>query len=331
MDLAGSLQKAYVQFAILIGTLLLYLLVKGFSPILGELLLVLILVEILVMVALEVRQGAKEAGWKHELMDTVLALIVAVAIWLSASFILNTGSPISAVVSCSMLPNLYRGDFVVLQGAQPDSYQISMTQQEFAELSRGAPTISWNNTQTQVNGSVYAYCQSSYAVSESPLCRAFISDPSSVSEVSGPFTYQYSTCSIQYTNGSATVYGPCLQSVLFHGQEYPMNLSHSIIVYKSDPGNYYNLVGDIVHRVLFTINVDGQTYYITKGDNNPITDNQVFDYNGSHTGNSPIPARNVRGKVIARIPYLGYYKLVISLYFQEDPQCSTLMSYPHVT
>ncbi len=329
-DLAGSLRKAYVQFAILIGTLLLYLLLKGFSPLLGELLLALIFIEILAMVALEIRQGAREAGWKHELLDTVLALAVAGAIWLSASFILNTSSPVSAVVSCSMLPNLYRGDFVVLQGAAPDSYDISMARDEFAEFSKGTPTLFWNNTRLKVNGSAYAYCNPSNPNSYAPLCKAFISDPASVAEVSGPLTYHYSTCSIEYTNESYTIYGPCLESVTFSGREYPMNLSHSVIVYKSDPGSYYSLIGDIVHRAVFTIDVNGDKYYLTKGDNNPIMDNQVFDYKDFHTGNPPIPAKNVRGKVISRIPFLGYYKLVISLYFHEDAQCSTLMNYSYV-
>jgi hypothetical protein len=329
-DVAGSLRKAYVQFAILFGTLLLYLLVKGFSPLLGELLLMLIFIEIIVMVALEVRQGAREAGWKHELLDTVLALVAAGAIWLSASFILNTSSPISAVVSCSMLPNLYRGDFVVLQGAPPGSYQISMTKQEFAEFSQGTPTLFWNGTSIKVNGSVYAYCHPSNPSAYAPLCKAFISNPGSVDEVAGPLTYRYSTCSINYTDKGTTAYGPCLESVAFHGQEYPMNLSHDVIVYKSDPGSYYGLIGDIVHRAVFTIDVNGDKYYLTKGDNNPIMDNQVFDYEKYHMGNPPIPAKNVRGKVIARIPLLGYYKLVISLYFQEDAQCSTLMTHSHV-
>jgi hypothetical protein len=330
VDLAGSLRKAYVQFAILLGTLLLYLLVKGFSPQLGVLLLALIFIEILAMVALEVRQGAREAGWKHELLDTVLALAAAFAIWISASFVLNTSSPISAVVSCSMLPNLYRGDFVVLQGAQPDSYHISMTEREFADFSAGTPTLLWNGTSTRVNGSAYAYCGPSNPGAYAPLCRAFVSDPASVEEVSGPFTYRYSTCSINYTDKGATVYGPCLTSVAFHGAEYPMNLSHDVIVYKSDPGNYYGLIGDIVHRAVFTVDVNGDEYYLTKGDNNPIMDNQVFDYEKYRMGNQPIPARNVRGKVIARIPILGYYKLVLSLYFQEDAQCNTLMGYPYV-
>jgi len=91
----------------------------------------------------------------------------------------------------------------------------------------------------------------------------------------------------------------------------------------------FSQVGDIVHRAVFRMSVNGQYYYLTKGDNNPILDAQVYDYPDS-LGNVPIAQKNVKGRMLFRVPLLGYYKLVISGYFKEDPQCSTQLSYGHV-
>jgi len=325
MKFPEDLQKTHVQLLILFGTLLIYLLVKGAVPVLGEALLVLILLEIALMVAVEVKTGAHDFGWKHELGDTLLALAVAVAIWIGASFLLNTGSPISAVVSCSMLPNLYRGDFVIVQGSPADAYDITMSRDEFDALLRDAPSVSWSGGNATVRGSVYSYC---VYYPDAPLCREFTSNPGSVTETSGPLTFHYSQCGISYANGTKSE-GPCLSSIGFRGKDYPMNFSHNVVVYGSEPGTLFSKVGDIVHRAVFRIDVGGQYYYLTKGDNNPILDAQVFDYPDS-IGNAPVPQKNVKGKVLLRVPILGYYKLVISGYFQEDPQCSTLLSYEHV-
>jgi len=323
MNFWGSMQKTHVQFAILFGTLIIYLLVKSFSPGLGVAIGVLIAVEIFVMVGLEIRQGAKESGWEHEVIDTIIALVVALAIWFSASFILNTGSPLSGVVSCSMLPNLHRGDFVVVQGATVDAYTINMTKEEFDSLTSGKTTISGLNG--SIHGSAYSYCV--YHRQEQ-ACKDFISKPETVVETTGPFTLRYGKCQIDYDKGSPS-YGPCLESIEFKGTKYLANFSNDIIVYKSDPGNLYSTIGDIVHRVYFKINVDGENYYLTKGDNNPILDNQVYDYS-SDVGNAPIPQRNVKGRVLFRIPLLGYFKLFISGFYLEDPQCSTQLNYEHV-
>ena len=89
------------------------------------------------------------------------------------------------------------------------------------------------------------------------------------------------------------------------------------------------MIGDIVHRTMFEINADGKVYYLTRGDNNPILDLQVYDYSRD-LGNSPVPSGNSRGKVILRVPYLGYFKLFISGYLQEDSQCKTQLKFSHI-
>ena len=327
--LGEEIRKAPVQLAILFITLILFLVANAlfrenpalsFMPPLFGLLIVF---EIIFFVTLEVKEGAVKHGWKHEIVDTVIALVVALAVWYGASFVLNTNTPISGVVSCSMLPNLQRGDFVVVQGAPVRAHEISMTPEELASLNDRA-FIDYNGTVVQLDGSLFPYCIRNRNQS---VCRAFIQSPESVVERKGAFTYRYERCPLAFSNGS-TASEPCLKSVTFRGTEYVANFSNDIIVYQPAAGDVYSAVGDIVHRTMFAIDVGGKKYYLTRGDNNPILDIQVYDY-GTGFGNTPVSQERTRGKVIARIPLLGYFKLFISGYFQEDPQCRMQLEFTH--
>jgi signal peptidase I len=322
----GAINKQ--PLALLLCTLALFLIANwllrdnpslSFVPILIALLVV---VEIFVFVGMEVKEGAEKHGWKHEALDTLIALVVAVAAWYCASFILNTSSPISAVVSCSMLPNLQRGDFVIVQGAPVRAYDISMSPEELASLTDRA-TVFYNGTNTSIDGSLFAYCLSYNA----SVCSAFKHSPESIVEQKGAFTYRYEACPISFSSGQ-NFYEPCVRSVTFHGQEFLTNFSNDVIVYQPPKSDVYASIGDIVHRAMFRINVDGSYYYLTRGDNNPILDIQVYDYaNGA--SNHPVPAQNARGKMVVRVPLLGYFKLFISGFLQEDPQCKTQLTFDH--
>lgn len=327
-DIKEYLRKWPYQIAILVGTLVLFLFTNtalgngplGFVPILIALLIV---IEIAVFIGMEVKEGAQKHGWKHEALDTLIALAVAVAIWFGLAFVLNTSSPVSAVVSCSMLPNLQRGDFVIVQGAPVSAYQISMSQAELDSLSGRSLIISPAGNGS-LEGSLYAYC---IMDSTNDICRAFWKSPESVIEQKGPFTYRYERCGYSISNG-ASLTKSCLKSVTFKGQEYLTNFSNDVVVYQPVAGDYFSRIGDIVHRAMFKIDVDGKSYYLTRGDNNPVLDIQQFDY-GSGLGNRPVPQENLRGKVIFRIPFLGYFKLFITGYLSEDEQCRTQLTFNH--
>ena len=89
--------------------------------------------------------------------------------------------------------------------------------------------------------------------------------------------------------------------------DYP---NSDIIVFHSpdDPSTL------IVHRIINTTVVDGQTYFLTKGDGNgnnnpwpekPVSGLDPWDYN-----NPPgVPADMVVGKVVLRIPWFGWITL----------------------
>lgn len=333
MDIRQELAKPHVQLLVLLGTLALVLISlqlfqnSGFP--LNQLYIVfgiLIVVEIGWFVAAEIKDGAKKYGWKHEVIDTVIALAVAVALWYGASFLLNTSAPISAVVSCSMLPDLQRGDFVIVQGAPVKAYEIEMSETEFRSLTNPSE-ITYDGNKATVGGSLMSYCDPSSNRS-GEMCDTFRAHPELFVEEKGPFRYRYESCDVALSDGSEG-YMPCLKSVSFHGVEYLTDFSNDIIVYSPMPTEPYAVIGDIVHRVLFKIDVDGETYYLTRGDNNPLMDLQVYDY-GRGMGNLPISEEQVRGKVIGRIPLLGYFKLFIHGYFTEYEQCKTQLRYTSV-
>ncbi|MCI0503777.1 hypothetical protein L0Y65_03635 [Candidatus Micrarchaeota archaeon] len=329
-DFVERLKSGRVQAVILLGTLALALISNMLfgapESALNFLTLLfggLVAFEIVYFVTLEVKEGAKNHGWKHEALDTVVALLVALGIWFGASFLLNTSSPLSAVVSCSMLPNLQRGDFVLVQGAPVRAYDISMTQAEMESLN-GRAEIGYPGGNASIDGSLFPYC---VANSYSEMCRAFIDSPDAFVEKKGAFTYTYERCDLILRNGTLA-HMPCLKAVSFKGTDYLANFSNDIIVYQPPAGDYYARIGDIVHRAMFRIDVDGKYYYITRGDNNPILDSQSYEF-GTGMMNRPIPHQNLRGKVISRIPILGYFKLFIQGYFQEDSQCRTQLEFTH--
>ncbi len=329
-DLKERLKKPHVQAGVLLGTLILFVITNailrdGPFAFVPPLFAVLVVIEIVAFVAMEVKDGANKHGWTHEIVDTLIALFVAVAIWFGLSLVLNTSSPISGVVSCSMLPNLQRGDFVIVQGVPIKAYDISMTQAQLDSLS-GPSQITYPGGNLSIAGSIFPYCLQNQ---QSAMCQAFISDPASFTEKKGALTYKYDRCPIAFSR-SGTQTEPCLRSVVFGGNEYLTNFSNDVVVYQPNPSDYFAQVGDIVHRVMFRIDVDGKYYYLTRGDNNPILDLQVYDY-ASSLGNHPVPQDRLRGKVIGRIPYLGYFKLFLSGYFKEDPQCKTQLTFDHAT
>ncbi len=79
-----------------------------------------------------------------------------------------------------------------------------------------------------------------------------------------------------------------------------------IIIYRGIDGKL------IIHRVIKVIIRDGEYYYVTKGDNNPIED--YFEFTGPG-----VPYSRVVGKVfdingaVFKIPYLGY----VSIWFHN--------------
>lgn len=276
-------------------------------------------------VAMEVLSGAKSRGWKEELKDTLISLGAVVVLWLSLGFVLDSPVPINAVVSCSMLPNVERGDLILVRGGEPAGYGITLTESELGELQEDETLVKAEGIgEFYVNGSIYAYCSQH----RDAICTQFASTPSKFSEHKGPFTFNYAKC--ERERGEITLVTPCVESVYFEGREYFANLSHDTIVYGPAEGNLYYYTGDIIHRVFFLIESSGETYYLTKGDNNPIFDLQVYDYSLA-MGNDAPSSSEYKGKILFRFPFLGYPKLFISGFFAETVNCDSTLEYPTVS
>jgi signal peptidase I len=93
-----------------------------------------------------------------------------------------------------------------------------------------------------------------------------------------------------------------------------------IIVYKNptDPEDT-----PIVHRIVTRYEVNGTLYFQTKGDGNgqkwpAVPSSSEYDSNTVYPGNGQgVPAELVEGKVILRIPYLGWVTLILNQYTWE--------------
>ena len=259
------------------------------------------------VVVLEFAHGTKEHGLKDEIKETGIALLLALLVWFGASYVLQTPSPLNAIVSCSMLPHIQRGDMVVLSGDR-----VQAPQEEVASLAGISRAQVYENgvLVADVNGSIYSYCATRQ---QTALCQRFISSPEKFTERHGALTFGYEKCAIVLDKARETVYGPCVSYLEVNGNKYYENMSNDIVVYQPEKGEYYARVGDIIHRAFIRLkdDEDGKTYFLTKGENNPIFDIQVYD-EATGQGNAPVLLSRSKGRILVSVPYLGYFKLFIS-------------------
>ncbi|MFH1447327.1 MAG: hypothetical protein ABIG39_00545 [Candidatus Micrarchaeota archaeon] len=262
---------------------------------------------ILVMIGGESAIGISEHGFKRELFELVAAIATAFAIWFGLGLALSTPAPLNAIVSCSMLPNLERGDLVILHGSEPNGIDIPIDEFNFNEISayiEGEGTF-------QTNVSLMTYC--GYFPSSTP-CKALQKTPEKVTENYGPLGFRYGWCTISRAGVESQV--QCVRSVNVKGVDYQVKPIGDTIVYTTIPtdgfsGQYSSK--EIIHRVFLKVHSGGRTYYITKGDNNDRFDIQYE--------NTPAVRERTSGKVILRVPYLGYFKLFLFGFFGDPPGC----------
>ncbi|MEM4367173.1 MAG: hypothetical protein QW035_03535 [Candidatus Anstonellales archaeon] len=290
--------------------LILYVLFR--EPILG----VLCAIFLVIAVVLEVAQGVRERGWKEELKDTVITIGAIVVVWLALSFALRTSSPLNAVVSCSMLPNLERGDLVVIYGEGIRAPEIEASEQDVARLSNANAVVEWEGKSEEVKGSALSAC----ATESHEFCAYLFNYPSKVVEKRGNFEFHYGTCYRKgVKKGAKEGFVPCLQRIEYKDYIVIDNRGGDVVVYAPKPSDAFSRVGDIIHRAMLKIKTESNEYYIIKGDNNEIADIQIYSGFG---GNSIVERSQIKGKVIARVPILGYLRLFLSGYVEEDPGCS---------
>ncbi len=289
----------------------------GIAVVLG----VIVFFLIIAILVIEVSNGIKEEGFKKNLIEIAVAIILVLVLWFGLRALLNTQYPLDVVPSCSMLPALSRGDMIVLQGANQNNLVAPIV---------NVTTSQWGKSFSNINTEALecvAYNQSSTGVKLSQLIlpgyRIGLLKDNNGSEVIVQQQSQNGSL-IRYTCGAVPIVlqgGGIEQEVsttaiTIGNTTITGDKNNSIVVYQTVPQDSFYKDGDsyIVHRVYALVNVSGTYYTLTKGDNNPGLDIQYF--------NTPANLSQLGGKVIASIPYIGYVKLILSNNFVEPTGCN---------
>lgn len=337
-----SPKKEYKPTTIWPLYILLVLLVIGYS-IQNNLLLgagaFVVVVVILVIILKEVRDEVKIKGKREGVKDIFITIGCAVALWIVLIIALQTTSPINAVASCSMLPNLQKGDMIVLHGlSNLSSFALSskvpivnLSQAQFSTMesnmnsqflafyayyngnrSKISTLIPPINDALQYSIALYnTQCISQYSYLNQPqnLGRCYVG----ANPASNLIKYNYSIMNLSYSGQN--YFTVQTSSIKIGNTIVNENFSNPIIVYSTTSQDVFS--GSIIHRLVAVLSVNGTYYSLTRGDNNPALDIQF--------GNYPAPQSDIIGYVLARVPLLGYFKLIISGQIGTTPGCNQII------
>jgi signal peptidase I len=312
----------YAALVVLFILFILYQAERSLSVIFG----IALFLVIVILIVVEVTNGIKEEGYKRNIIEIVVAVLIVVAFWFSLRALLHTNYPLDVVPSCSMLPKLHRGDLIVVGGItnplQIKARMINVSNSTYSNFER--------NIQDEFLSCV-AYQQSGNRITVSGIAYPGYSlglfrSTSSGGEVV-PDSYQQNSL-VQYSCGIANVVyknGTVLseaytKSISVNGTVVYNDTNNSVVVYATIPQDFFYQLGDsyIVHRAYAVINASGNYYVLTKGDNNMGLDLQY--------GNYPAALNDLQGRVLYSIPYLGYLKLVLSSSFTEPSGCNSTVT-----
>ncbi len=215
-------------------------------------------------------------------IEILITLVAAVAAWFVLCFLLQTSSPLNVVTSCSMLPALQRGDFIVLQGGEIRAQEASVP---FALADAFVSPVVLN---AREQGKRYYLSYSTFLAADGGTggsAESFVN-------------FSFSNCVYVPLSGSDNAtqnLEACASAANVNGVSFPaVGNGNDVVVYEANPAQY----GLIIHRVLGKIKAADGTFFLTKGDNNEFADQQ--------SGITLVPESAVKGRVIARIPLIGY-------------------------
>ena len=107
---------------------------------------------------------------------------------------------------------------------------------------------------------------------------------------------------------------PCTDDVRMANQTIRENNNNDIIVFNPKPTG----PGLLIHRVFARVETPEGIFFLTKGDNNPVLDQENGRFNF-------VSEKDVKGRVVLRIPYVGYLKLLLFLQFDTPAGCDTVL------
>ncbi len=307
-------------YVVLVLLFVIYLAVQGL-PSVAIVIGAAIFFTIIILLAIEIRNGIKEEGFSRNAIEVVGAIAAVLILWYGLRFLLNTPYPLDVVPSCSMLPVLNRGDMILLQGVNHDNINapvVNVSQSawsaEFSNLNYSSlQCVAYNTTPYGVRVSQIIKPGYSIGLLQSTGSGQQIIQPSSQT---GLIKYWCGAVNVEAQNGSM-IQEAYTKSVSIANTTVSWNKNNSVVVYQTVPQDQFYKYGDtyIVHRVYAMVDVNGTYYSLTKGDNNPGLDIQYF--------NVPPNLTYVQGKVIGSIPFVGYLKLILSNNFIEPAGCNT--------
>ncbi|MEM4254819.1 MAG: hypothetical protein QXR53_00620 [Candidatus Norongarragalinales archaeon] len=106
----------------------------------------------------------------------------------------------------------------------------------------------------------------------------------------------------------------CTDRVLVANETIDEGLDNDIIVFDPKPTG----PGLLIHRAFAKIRTEQGVFFLTKGDNNAVLDQE----NGRF---SFVAEKDVKGRVVLAIPYVGYLKLFLFLQFEVPPGCDSVL------
>lgn len=268
LSLLVKLHKKNIFLYLLIVSFILFIISRSpiFAILSGVFLVLLFIIDIIV--------GTSEHGIFTEIKELIIAAIAAIVFFFILMIVLNTPAPLSAIVSCSLLPHYERGDMIVLQGVKGEDIN--------------APTVEL--TPEEFN-SIYGKKQECGTV--------------------GVIEYICSKCTRISSKTKEFLFDTlCVREIKVKGQTFYENFSNDVVVYSPILLTNQPWGGDIIHRVFLKIKVGDKYFFLTKGDNNDAFDTSIFYITDE---------AHLKGRVLLRIPLLGYFKLFLSGTIQ-DPQ-----------
>jgi signal peptidase I len=270
-----------------------------------------VLIILVALIALEGFNSVKERGFKSSFKEIAVVIIAVAVFWFATSAALGTSHPFDVVPSCSMLPNLQRGDLIVLQGIK----NISEVKAPIVKVDQ----TQWNATLSALSTASAECAAYSYSGGRLNISGQYIPGESVGIYVSGENSgyiapANYSQGVLRYSCGIAnatldtggTERLAQTTTITIGNVTVGRNFNNSIIVYQTLPQDLFYKEGDtlIVHRVMAIVNASGSYYFLTWGDNNQGLDIQYL--------NQPPNLTQTEGKVVGVVPYLGYLKLAFS-------------------
>ncbi len=311
-------------YIVLVASFALYVIYQS-SAALAIVFGVMTFVVLVALIGLEAVNGSRESGKLRSALEIVAAIAIVVVVWFAMKAVLHTNYPIDAVPSCSMLQALQRGDMIVLQGTNVSGIrapQVRVTKSQVQSMLAN-PNSEWLECVAyRISGSTISISQT---VMPGYSIGLFKPEPNGsgaivpYSSQSGNLVqYACGAADATYSNGT-TVQEAYTSSITIGNTTISGDRNNSIIVYQTIPQDLFYREGDsyIVHRVYAVLNASGTYYYLTKGDNNPGLDMQYQNY--------PINQTYVEGKVIAKIPLLGYLKLILSGTLSQPAGCNSTL------